>query len=61
VSGSQDVVAAAREHERFITGETLAREFRAGQDLAGAERTEEFDLDGRLVRIAVRRHEVPAG
>ena len=61
VSGSQDVVAAAREHERFITGETLAREFRAGQDLARAELTEEFDLDGRLVRIAVRRHEVPAG
>ncbi|HXV86849.1 MAG TPA: DUF5915 domain-containing protein, partial [Gemmatimonadales bacterium] len=60
VSGARDVVAAARRHERFITGETLAREFTAGQDLSGPDVMEELDIDGRQVRIAVRRHQVDA-
>ena len=61
VSGAGDVVRAAREHQGFIAGETLAREFAAGRDLTGADVTEVVEIDGRQVRIAVRRHEVPAG
>jgi isoleucyl-tRNA synthetase len=61
VTGAEDIVAAARQHERFIAGETLAREFSTGRELAGADVTEDLDIDGRTVRIAVRRHEVAAG
>ncbi|OGU01052.1 MAG: hypothetical protein A2W29_02900 [Gemmatimonadetes bacterium RBG_16_66_8] len=60
MSGAEEVITAARAHEPFIAGETLAREFRAGQDLTSADVAEDLEIDGRHVRIAVRRHQ-PAG
>ncbi|HWP36970.1 MAG TPA: DUF5915 domain-containing protein, partial [Gemmatimonadales bacterium] len=56
VSGSDEVVAAARGHGGFIAHETLARQLEIGIELAVADVTEDVDIDGRRVRIAVRRH-----
>jgi isoleucyl-tRNA synthetase len=61
VSGADDVVEAARRHGGFIASETLARQLEAGQDLSPADVSEDIDIDGRRVRIAVRRHRAAAG
>ncbi|MBI3982412.1 MAG: isoleucine--tRNA ligase [Gemmatimonadetes bacterium] len=61
VSGAEEVVAAAQGHGGFIASETLARRLEAGRDLATADVAEDVDIDGRRVRIAVRRHRAPAG
>jgi isoleucyl-tRNA synthetase len=57
VSGAEDVVAAARGHGGFISSETLARRLEIGMELARPDVAEDVDIDGRRVRIAVRRHQ----
>jgi isoleucyl-tRNA synthetase len=55
VDGDSGVLEAAREYSEFIAGETLAREFRIGQGLPGADRTESFEIDGQNVTVAVKQ------
>jgi isoleucyl-tRNA synthetase len=55
VRAEGDVAESAREHADFIAGETLARSFEVGGVLAGADREQQFELDGQQVTIAVRQ------
>jgi thiazole synthase ThiGH ThiG subunit len=58
VAGAEDVVAATRAFQAFVEGETLARRMLLG---AGAldepDLQREVDIEGRLVTIALRRHD----
>jgi isoleucyl-tRNA synthetase len=44
VTGADDVLAAARAFDTFIAGETLARRFQIGEELAGPDVREAVDL-----------------
>lgn len=55
VRAEGDVAESAREHADFIAGETLARSFEVGGVLAGADKEQQFELDGHPVTIAVRQ------
>jgi isoleucyl-tRNA synthetase len=51
LGGDAELLAAAREHEEYVTGETLATSL-VYDSADGAERAE---IDGRELRIAVER------
>ena len=55
IAGPDDVLAAARHHDAFIKGETLAIEMMLDGDATDAEATKDVDIDGRTVSIGVRR------
>jgi hypothetical protein len=51
------VVEAARRHLDFIQAETLTRRTVLGGRLEGADATQDVDIEGRRLTIAVRRHD----
>ncbi len=55
VSGADDVLRAAEAFRETIGGETLARRFEVGGDLADPDGRETVDIDGRGAVIAVKR------
>lgn len=55
VNGDAAIMAAAREHEDYIAGETLAREFVVGSVVAGADREDTVVIDGQTAVLAVRQ------
>jgi isoleucyl-tRNA synthetase len=57
VSGDAEVVEAARRHLAFIEGETLTRRTVLGGALDSADVTQDVDIEGRRLTIAVRRHD----
>jgi isoleucyl-tRNA synthetase len=57
VTGADDVLAAARAFDTFIAGETLARRFQIGEELAGPDVREAVDLDGRDAVVMLKRFE----
>jgi isoleucyl-tRNA synthetase len=57
LSGDAEVVEAARRHLSFIEGETLTRRTLLGGVLDGADVTQDVDIEGRRLTIAVRRHD----
>jgi isoleucyl-tRNA synthetase len=57
IAGAPDVVAAARRHRGYIEGETLARRTVFDAVLEPADATQDVDIEGRRVTIAVRRHD----
>ena len=57
LSGAPDVLAAAALHRDFIAGETLARRLETGSDLPDPDVSQRVEIDGREVRISLRRHD----
>jgi isoleucyl-tRNA synthetase len=57
LSGDAEVVEAARRHLDFIQAETLTRRTVLGGRLEGADATQDVDIEGRRLTIAVRRHD----
>ncbi len=57
VSGDEEVVAAVRRHRPFIEGETLARRTVLTGPPGAADISQDVDIEGRRVRIALRRHD----
>jgi isoleucyl-tRNA synthetase len=55
IDGDAALLTAAREHASFIAEETLARDCRIGQSLAGADRADAFEVDGLKVSLAVQQ------
>jgi len=55
VQGPDAVLAAARNHEAFITEETLARRFEPGRALDKPELEQQLDLDGHAVTVGLAR------
>ena len=55
VSGDEGLVAAAREQQAYIAGETLARECTVGSQLQQADRVESVVIDGQTAVLAVRQ------
>jgi isoleucyl-tRNA synthetase len=55
VQGPEAVLAAARNHEAFITEETLARRFEPGRALDQPELEQQLDLDGHAVTVGLAR------
>ncbi len=55
IAGPDDVLAAARHHDAFIKGETLAVEMTLDGGATDAEVAKDVDIDGRTVSIGVRR------
>jgi isoleucyl-tRNA synthetase len=55
VTGDKDLMAAIRTHQKFICGETLARELVEGAGNGATDRTEAVTIDGLTLRLAVRR------
>jgi len=49
------VVEAARNHEAFISEETLARRFEPGGTLEKPELEQQLDLDGHAVTVGLAR------
>jgi isoleucyl-tRNA synthetase len=56
VSGAPDVLAAVRDHQSFIAGETLARRLE-NSDLPHADVSQRMDIDGREVVISLKRYQ----
>ncbi|MBI1967894.1 MAG: isoleucine--tRNA ligase [Gemmatimonadetes bacterium] len=57
VAGAADVVAAVEAFQGFVEGETLTRKSVLGAILPEADVTQDVEIDGRRVTIALRRHE----
>ncbi|UCD23993.1 MAG: class I tRNA ligase family protein, partial [Gemmatimonadota bacterium] len=57
MSGAEGVLAAVDVHRGFIARETLARRFAVGSDLADPDVSETVDINGRQVRVSLRRHD----
>ena len=55
VRGAEPIVQAARNHEAFITEETLARRFEPGGSLEQPELEQQLDLDGHAVTVGLAR------
>ncbi|HEX2221365.1 MAG TPA: class I tRNA ligase family protein, partial [Candidatus Limnocylindria bacterium] len=57
ISGPDALVSRLAAHRRWLAEETLARRLEIAQDatLPGADRTEDLELDGSTLRLAVRR------
>ncbi|TDJ49515.1 MAG: hypothetical protein E2O48_00720 [Gemmatimonadetes bacterium] len=55
VSGDDDTLAAARAFDTFIAGETLARRFEVGEELASPDVRQSVDLDGRNAVVTLKR------
>src|SRR3712207_5654956 len=51
LGGDEELLAAAREHEDYVAGETLATSLA----FDGADAAERADIEGRAVSISVRR------
>jgi isoleucyl-tRNA synthetase len=56
IAGDADVLAAVAAYQAYVEGETLTRRLVPGT-LDPADVTQDVDLDGRRVRIAMRRHD----
>ena len=50
LAGDEDLLAAAREHEDYVTGETLATSLETG---GAQDEAESAEIDGRLLSISV--------
>ena len=59
ISGAAEVMEAVRAHAGFIAGETLARRFEIAADLPRADLSQQVAIDGREVKLSVRRHDRP--
>ena len=57
ITGTDDVLAAARAFDTFIAGETLAKRFEIGDELSDPDVREAVDLDGRSVVVMLARFE----
>ena len=55
LEGDSDLLNAAREHEAWIAGETLARDFLVGERLEPFDRLEPVRIDAHAGTLAVRR------
>ena len=55
VTGNDPIVAAAREYQGYIAGETLARDIAVGSQLEHADRQESVIIDGQTAVLAVRQ------
>ncbi len=55
IEGDAAVQDAARAHQEYITGETLAREFVVGTALPDADRRESVDINGSAAVLSTRR------
>jgi isoleucyl-tRNA synthetase len=55
VEGPEAVLTAARNHESFITEETLAKRFVVGSSLEKPELKQQLDLDGQAVTVGLAR------
>jgi isoleucyl-tRNA synthetase len=55
VAGDDAVEAAARRHERYIAGETLATRVQVGEPAPAGDLAQEVEWDGLRARLAVRR------
>jgi isoleucyl-tRNA synthetase len=60
VDGPAEVLDAARVHEAFIRGETLARALHLGARPGAADREEAVELEGHQAYIAAARHPTDA-
>jgi isoleucyl-tRNA synthetase len=61
LSGAEEVLEAAGAHRQFVAGETLARRFETGAELADPDVKETVSIDGRPVVIALRRFDGSGG
>ncbi|MCH6547111.1 MAG: isoleucine--tRNA ligase [Gemmatimonadetes bacterium] len=57
ITGTDDVLEAARAFDTFIAGETLAKRFEIGDELSDPDVREAVDLDGRSVVVMLARFE----
>ena len=57
IAGDAGVIAAVAAYQAYVEGETLTRRLVLGGSLEPADVTQEVDLDGRRVPIALRRHD----
>ena len=57
IDGDADVVAAVAAYQAYVEGETLTRRLVVGGTIDGADAAQDVDLDGRRVRISMRRHD----
>jgi hypothetical protein len=57
MSGSEGVLAAVDAHQDFISRETLARRLAVGSDLKSPDVSEMVDINGRQVRVSLKRHD----
>ena len=55
VTGDDAIVAAAREYQGYIAGETLARDVAVGRPLEQVDRQESVAIDGQTAVLAVRQ------
>lgn len=61
LSGAESVIQAARIHEAFIAGETLARGMQIGSDLANSDIQDAATIDDETVTISLRRFDDSEG
>jgi isoleucyl-tRNA synthetase len=57
VTGDPDIVRAVEAFEGYVAGETLARKVVLGAVLDDADITRDVDIEGRSIRLALRRHD----
>jgi len=57
ISGAADVLAAVAAYQSYVAEETLARRIALDTALEGADITRDVDIEGRALRIALRRHD----
>ena len=57
MSGAEGVLAAVEVHQDFISRETLARRLAVGSDLKSPDVSEMVDINGRQVRVSLKRHD----
>jgi isoleucyl-tRNA synthetase len=54
LGGDDELLAAAREHERYVAGETLATSLDYDGTLAATAEAEVAEIEGRALHISVR-------
>ena len=57
VQGDAAVIAAVAAYQSYVEGETLTRRLVQGGTIEPADATQDVDLDGRRLRISLRRHD----
>jgi len=57
LSGASEVLDAARAHQGFIQGETLARRLEVGSRAPAHDVEQEIDIDGLAVVMGVQRYD----
>ena len=55
LTGDAALLDAARVHQEYIAGETLAREFTIGEAATEPDRQEAFEVEGHAGALAVRQ------